>query len=65
MHFFASSRDLAGASPGHSIMNFNDQNQHVVGGAFMPAAPIYRPLDGIDGPLADYELSQPGSVMSC
>jgi hypothetical protein len=26
---------------------------HVVGGAFMPAPPIYRPGEGIDGPLAD------------
>jgi len=26
---------------------------NAVGGAFMPAPPIYRPLEGIDGPLAD------------
>ena len=26
---------------------------HVVGGAFMPAPPIYRPGERIGGPLAD------------
>jgi len=26
---------------------------HVVGGAFMPASPIYRPGECIDEPLAD------------
>jgi hypothetical protein len=29
---------------------------HCVGGAFMPASPIYRPGVRIDGPLADNEV---------
>jgi hypothetical protein len=33
----------------HAILRM----RKIVGGAFMPAAPIYRPGERIDGPLAD------------
>ena len=34
-------------------MNFNDQIGHFVGADLSCTSPIYRPLERIDGPLAD------------
>jgi hypothetical protein len=47
-------------------MKFNKhQREYPVGGAFMPAPPIYRPGERIDGPLADTEDERPKPVVSC
>src|SRR5260370_919893 len=37
----------------HRLRSLTTNTGHIVGGAFMPAPPIYRPGKGIDGPLAD------------
>jgi len=37
----------------HRLRSLTTKPGHIVGGAFMPAAPIYRPGKRIDGPLAD------------
>ena len=48
------------------IMKFHDQNRsYPVGAQFIGAPPMYRPLEGIDEPLADNDFSRSRSVMGC
>ncbi len=49
-------------------MNFHDQHRpHFVGGAFMPAAPIYRPMARRCAPQADKSAPTEGwmSLLMC
>src|SRR5713226_8817548 len=45
-------------------MSFTNQHrEYPVGAQFIGASPIYRPGEGIDGPLADNECCQPNGVI--